>query len=87
MTEIDFLTTLGGLAGGAFTITETIKMIGMPSRYAGLVSLVMGIVLALLLGLDISLGIAAGLSAAGGYSTIKAGVKEDKPISNIPHID
>lgn len=69
---------LAALAGG---IVQTMKDAGLPNRYAGLASLVIGTLLGLaaflLIG-GVSLGIAlfegakAGLMAAGVYSGVKA---------------
>lgn len=60
-------------------VTQVFKTVGLPSRFAPLVSLVLGVLGASLLGSgfsgsDIIQGIVAGLSASGLWSGVKATV-------------
>lgn len=66
------------ITGLAVSLTEVIKMLGLPSRFSALVSLVIGVGVAFLaittepLNTTILLGILCGLSASGLYSGTKA---------------
>ena len=87
MDTIDFVAVaiLAGLVVGA---VEVIKQTGMPSRYAGVVAIVVGITLALIAGAaeqvdgnawELALiGIMAGFSAAGAWSIPKAALDTRK---------
>lgn len=83
METIDFVAVaiLAGLCVGA---VEIIKQTGVPSRFAGIAALVVGITLTLVAGAAgqvegnawelVLIGLMAGLSAAGVYSIPKAAV-------------
>jgi len=65
-------------------LTEAVKRAGVPSKYAGLVSIIIGIAYGLILGgftIDNGLlGLAFGLGASGAFSVTKAVIKKPKDI-------
>lgn len=95
MDELMILKDLGSMAAAAYTITQSLKMAGMNSKYAMLVSIVIAVALSFAFGLNPAFGLSAGLMAAGTYSGFRSlgksneQVKEEDAVakSYIPHID
>lgn len=86
----DLALSVGSIAGMAFTLTEAMKMSGLPSKYSPLISILVGVGIALLMGINPFFGLMAGTSASGLYSGFKKNEiksEETKPADNIPHID
>lgn len=74
--ELMILKDLTTMSGAAFTITQSFKMAGMNSKYAMIVSIVVGVGLAFAFGLHPAFGLTAGLAASGTYSGVKSLGKE-----------
>ena len=72
MEELEILKSLAAMSGAAYTITQSLKMAGMNSKYAMLTSIVVGVGLSFLFGLNPAFGLTAGLTAAGTYSGFKS---------------
>lgn len=64
--------TLGTIV---YTMVEIFKMSGLPSKFAPLLSVLMGVGFALLSGLGWATGLFAGLAASGLYAGAKASMK------------
>jgi len=89
MTELELIKNFGSISTAAFTVTEALKMAGIPSKYSPIVSILIGVGLSFLLGVSPVLGLAGGLSASGFYSGVKSGStkQEESTPDYIPHID
>lgn len=80
--DISFLAVNATLVAVIIGLVSTAKMSGLPTKYAPLLSLLIGVVFAFIFPLDnigktILLGIVQGLSASGLYSGAKATINND----------
>lgn len=55
----------------AYTLVEMFKMAGLPTKFAPLASVIVGITFAVVTGMHWGVGLFAGLSASGIYAGVK----------------
>lgn len=63
------------LSAMVFSLVEVLKMAGLPSKFAPLLSVALGIGLGFMFMLPIVDGLIAGLTASGAYAGIKSTMK------------
>jgi len=78
MEEVELAKDIGTISAMVFTIVQSLKMAGIPSKYSPIIAIVVGVSLGFLFDLNPIFGLMGGLSASGLYSGVKKGAEDLK---------
>lgn len=77
--EILLIKEVSMMVAMVYTFTQSLKMAGIPSKYAPLIAIATGIGLAFLFNYTLVWGVIAGIGASGVYSQMKTAAPPKDP--------